>query len=96
MHYTLTIPPVSVVLVHIDTKSSDAIVIKFAKIWQVQYPKLVQVFHDNDGKFMGYSCVSILLVLGTMQMHVPGNDYDVKDTTTIMTTSNTTGCLASC
>ncbi len=53
-----------VILVCIDTKSSNAIARKFVNIWLTQYPRLVQVVHDNGGEFTRYAFAHLLFGLG--------------------------------
>ncbi len=51
-------------LVHIDTKSSDAIAGMCEQIRLCQHPRLVHFIHDNGGKFMGYAFYYLHYVLG--------------------------------
>ncbi len=53
-----------VILVCIDTKSSNAIAGKFVKTWLAQYPRLVQVVHDNGGEFTRYAFARLRCGLG--------------------------------
>ncbi len=50
-------------LVHINTKSIDAIARKFKNKLLTQYPRPAQVVHDNRGKFTGNAFAHLLFIL---------------------------------
>ncbi len=61
---------------HNQFKSSDAISRKFENTWLAWYPRLVQVVHENGGKFTGHAFAHLLHVLGIKD--VPTTNKNLK------------------
>ncbi len=50
----------------IETKSSDAIAMKFENTWLAHYPWMTKFFHNNGGKIMRFAVEFLLCVLAKM------------------------------